>query len=261
METVPYAIIFFVNQKKASVNQMKKKSQRLDKVLAHVGIGTRKEIKKLVKSGRIKVNDELAKDPGMHVFPYEDKIEVDHHPILYREHIYLMMNKPQGVISATEDYFQEVVTDLLEPEHRVFSPFPVGRLDKDTEGLLLLTSDGKLAHQLLSPKKHIPKIYIADIEGEVTEADVQAFQTGITLDNGYKTMPGNLQILQAGAKSTVKVTIYEGKFHQIKRMFRSLGKHVIYLKRIRMGSLMLDPDLAPGEYRELTTEEMNKLKE
>lgn len=240
---------------------MKKKSQRLDKVLAHVGIGTRKEIKKLVKSGRIKVNDEPAKDPGMHVFPHDDKIEVDHRPILYREHIYLIMNKPSGVISATEDYVQEVVTDLLEPEHRVFSPFPVGRLDKDTEGLLLITSDGKLAHQLLSPKKQIPKVYFAEIEGRVSKEDVLAFQSGITLEDGYQTMPGDLHILQAGAKSTVEVTIFEGKFHQIKRMFQALGKRVIYLKRIRMGSLVLDPDLATGEYRELTAEEINKLKQ
>jgi 16S rRNA pseudouridine516 synthase len=259
MEARPCAIMFFVNQEKESVNQMKKKSQRLDKVLSHVGIGTRKEIKKLVKAGRVRVNDEPATNPGMHVFPFEDQIEVDHQPILYREHIYLMMNKPQGVLSATEDAFQEVVTDLLEPEHRVFSPFPVGRLDKDTEGLLLMTSDGKLAHQLLSPKNHIPKVYVAAIEGEVTENDIHAFQTGITLEDGYTTMPGDLHILHAGPQSTVEITIYEGKFHQIKRMFRALGKKVLNLKRIRMGSLELDPDLAPGEYRELTTGELNKL--
>jgi 16S rRNA pseudouridine516 synthase len=236
------------------------KSQRLDKVLAHMGIGTRKEIKKLVKAGRVNINGTIANDPGIHVTPDQDEITVDGIPIHYREHIYLMMNKPQGVISATEDRFNEVITDLLEPEHRVFDPFPVGRLDKDTEGLILLTSDGKLSHQLLSPKKHVPKTYFALVEGAVTEADREAFGNGITLDDGYQTMPGQLNILKSGLISEVELTIYEGKYHQVKRMFEAVGKRVKFLKRIAMGPLSLDPDLEPGEYRELSEKEIEALK-
>ncbi|MGA9172407.1 MAG: pseudouridine synthase [Thermoactinomyces sp.] len=236
------------------------KSQRLDKVLAHMGIGTRKEIKKLVKAGRVNINGTIANDPGIHVTPDQDEITVDGIPIHYREHIYLMMNKPQGVISATEDRFNEVITDLLEPEHRVFDPFPVGRLDKDTEGLILLTSDGKLSHQLLSPKKHVPKTYFALVEGAVTEADREAFGNGITLDDGYQTMPGQLNILKSGPISEVELTIYEGKYHQVKRMFEAVGKRVKFLKRTAMGPLSLDPDLEPGEYRELSEEEIEALK-
>jgi 16S rRNA pseudouridine516 synthase len=237
-----------------------RKSQRLDKVLVHMGIGTRKEIRKLAKAGRIKVNGSVSDDPGLHVLPEEDKITVDGETIDYREHIYLLMNKPQGVISATEDRNEEVVTDLLEPEHRVFEPFPVGRLDKDTEGLLLLTSDGKLSHQLLSPKKHVPKTYYAEVDGLVTEEDAIAFKNGVTLDDGYETMPGELTILSAGPRSEVELTIYEGKYHQVKRMFEAVGKKVVFLKRIAMGTLSLDPDLEPGEYRELTPEELASLK-
>jgi 16S rRNA pseudouridine516 synthase len=237
------------------------KRQRLDKVLAHMGLGTRKEIRKMVKEGRVKVNGEWASDPGMHVIPAQDEIEVDGEQIVYKEHIYLMMNKPQGVLSATEDRHAEVVTDLLEPEHRVFGPFPVGRLDKDTEGLLLLTSDGKLSHQLLSPKKHVPKTYYARVRGQVTEADVHAFRQGVKLDDGYVTMPAELVILSSGPASEIELRIYEGKFHQVKRMFAAVGKTVVYLKRIAMGPLTLDPDLEPGEYRELTEEEVTLLKQ
>jgi 16S rRNA pseudouridine516 synthase len=236
------------------------KRQRLDKMLSHIGLGTRKEIKKLVKEGRVLVNGTVASDPGLHVHPDQDVVEVNGHRVIYREHIYLMMNKPQGVISATEDRFQEVVTDLLEPEHQVFEPFPVGRLDKDTEGLLLLTSDGKLAHQLLSPKKHVPKTYFALIDGVVTEEDADRFRLGVELDDGYVTMPAQLEILKSAPVSEVKLTIHEGKFHQIKRMFEAVGKRVTYLKRIAMGPLWLDSDLEPGEYRELTKEEVAALK-
>ncbi|SFJ16036.1 pseudouridine synthase [Thermoflavimicrobium dichotomicum] len=237
------------------------KRQRLDKILAHMGFGTRKEIKKLVKAGLVTVNGESIHDPGMHVYPNKDVIEVDGESVEYREYIYLMMNKPQGVLSATEDRFTEVVIDLLEPEHQHFEPFPVGRLDKDTEGLLLLTNDGKLAHQLLSPKKHVPKLYYAVIDGEVTEADQLAFRQGIILDDGYMTMPSELNVLHSGLRSEVELTIYEGKFHQVKRMFAAIGKKVVYLKRLAMGSLRLDPSLEPGEYRELTKEEIEILKQ
>lgn len=231
-------------------------TQRVDKLLGHVGIGTRTEIKAMVKAGRIRVNGQLVKDPGSHVKPDLDRIEVDGQPVVYREFIYLMMNKPQGVISATEDQYTNTVLDLLTPEHRAFHPFPAGRLDKDTEGLLLLTNDGQLAHQLLSPKKHVPKTYYATIDAEVSAADADAFRQGVTLDDGYRTMPGELTILRAGPTSEIELTIHEGKFHQVKRMFEAVGKHVTYLKRISMGALPLDPALALGEYRELTAAEL-----
>jgi 16S rRNA pseudouridine516 synthase len=231
----------------------------LDKVLAHLGYGTRKEIKKMVKEGRIQVNGDRAKDPGLHVWPQRDRIEVDGVPVYYREFIYLMMNKPQGILSATEDPSARVVVDLLQPEHRAFRPFPVGRLDKDTEGLLLLTNDGQTAHQLLSPKKHVPKTYFARIHGRVTEADVTAFREGVVLDDGYRTLPGELKILHAGEESMIELTIYEGKFHQVKRMFEAVGKKVTYLKRLSMGPLTLDETLSPGDYRELTDEEVARL--
>ncbi|GAX89808.1 pseudouridine synthase [Effusibacillus lacus] len=237
-----------------------KDRQRLDKILAHIGIGTRKEIKKLVKDKRVTVNHQLVKDPGMHVWTSRDRIEVDGKAVRYREYIYLMMNKPKGVISSTEDDYDEVVVELLAQEHYAFAPFPVGRLDKDTEGLLLLTNDGKLAHQLLSPKKHVPKTYCATVLGEVTEADAEAFRRGVVLDDGYQTLPGELTILRTGSESEIELTIYEGKFHQVKRMFEAVGKKVTYLKRISMGPLHLDESLEPGEYRELTDEEIDLLK-
>ena len=235
-------------------------SLRIDKLLANMGFGTRKEVKKLLKSGTVKINGTIVKDPKTQVNPAEQTVTVWGEEVQYKEFIYLMMNKPPGVISATEDHVHETVIDLLEEEDRVFEPFPVGRLDKDTEGLLLLTNDGQLAHQLLSPKKHVPKTYFAVIDGEVTKEDVEAFQNGIVLDDGYETMPAELTILKSGIRSDIEITIMEGKFHQVKRMFQAVHKRVVYLKRIKMGPLMLDEALEPGEYRELTEEEIELLK-
>ncbi|WP_338750768.1 pseudouridine synthase [Bacillus sp. FJAT-52991] len=232
---------------------------RVDKILANLGYGSRKDVKKILKSGGVTVNGELVKDGKQHVDPNKDHIVIHGEEVHYREFIYLMMNKPQGVISATEDTRDETVVDLLEPEHIVFEPFPVGRLDKDTEGLLLITNDGQLAHQLLSPKKHVPKTYFAVIAGEVTESDVEAFRRGVTLDDGYETKPGELVILKSGIRSDIELTITEGKFHQVKRMFEAVGKKVVYLQRISMGPLVLDEELELGEYRELTEEEVKLL--
>lgn len=237
----------------------KEKTYRLDKILANTGFGTRKEMKKLCKLELVRVNGQTIKDPSIHVNPYQDEIFVGNDQVFYREWIYLMMNKPSGVISATEDLRDQTVVDLLEETYQRFEPFPVGRLDKDTEGLLLLTNDGKLAHQLLSPKKHVPKTYYARIEGVVAEDDIHAFRQGVTLDDGYHTLPGELVILQSGKYSEIELTITEGKFHQVKRMFEAVGKKVRYLKRISMGPLKLDTSLAIGEYRELTEEEINLL--
>ncbi|WP_406677059.1 pseudouridine synthase [Moorella sp. ACPs] len=238
-----------------------KERQRLDRVLAHMGLGTRKEIRKLIKEKRVQVNGRPAGDPGLHVLPGCDLIEVNGEPLAYRQYIYLMLNKPRGVLSATEDRFAKVVVDLLPPRYRAFHPFPVGRLDKDAEGLLLLTNDGKLAHQLLSPKKHVPKTYYVVVGGMVTENDAEAFRRGVILDDGYRTMPGELKILSPGPEAEVELTIFEGKYHQVKRMFAAVGKKVIYLKRIAIGPLVLDKLLKPGEYRELTEEEIERLRE
>ncbi|WP_297987235.1 pseudouridine synthase [Anoxybacillus sp.] len=233
---------------------------RIDKLLANMGYGTRKEVKKLLKAGVVKVDGMTVKDAKTHVDPKEQVVTVWGEEVEYKPFIYLMMNKPKGVISATEDAVEETVVDLLEEEDRIFDPFPVGRLDKDTEGLLLLTNDGQLAHQLLSPKKHVPKTYEAIIDGEVTEEDVAAFRRGVVLDDGYETKPAKLVIVRSGLRSDVQITITEGKFHQIKRMFQAVGKRVVYLKRVQMGPLTLDETLEPGEYRELTDEEMALLK-
>lgn len=233
---------------------------RIDKLLANVGYGSRKEVKKLLKSSAVIVNDKVVKDAKEHVDPEKDLVTVYGETVEYREFIYLMMNKPQGLLSATEDNYQETVIDILEPEDAVFEPFPVGRLDKDTEGLLLLTNDGQLAHQLLSPKKHVPKTYFAVIDGEVGDEDIQTFRKGVTLDDGYETKPGELLVLKSGIRSDIELTITEGKFHQVKRMFEAVGKRVIYLRRISMGSLLLDEELELGQYRELTDEELKALK-
>ncbi len=232
---------------------------RIDKMLANLGYGSRKEVKKLLKDGAVRINDIVVKDSKQHVDPNNETVTLYGEKVEYKEYIYLMMNKPPGVLSATEDNRGETVIDLLEMEDQVYEPFPVGRLDKDTEGLLLISNDGQLAHRLLSPKKHVPKTYFAVIDGEVTENDVAAFEKGVILDDGYVTKPGELKILKSGIRSDIELTITEGKFHQVKRMFEAVGKRVVYLKRITMGPLLLDETLELGEYRELTEEEVELL--
>jgi len=232
---------------------------RLDKLLANMGYGSRKEVKQLLKQKAVTVDGDYVKDAALHVDPEKQIVSVFGERVVYTEFVYFIMNKPPGVISATEDLRDETVIDLLEPLHQHFQPFPVGRLDKDTEGLLLLTNDGQLAHNLLSPKKHVPKVYYSQIEGVVTEEDAEKFANGVELDDGYVTKPGKLVILKSAQQSEIELTIQEGKFHQVKRMFEAVGKRVTYLKRISMGSLKLDENLALGEYRELTVEELNGL--
>lgn len=232
---------------------------RLDKLLSNMGYGSRKEVKQLLKQKAVTVDGTPVKDASMHVDPDKQDVSVYDERVIYTEFVYLMMNKPPGVISATEDAKEATVIDLLEPIHQHFEPFPVGRLDKDTEGLLLLTNDGTLAHNLLSPKKHVPKVYYAQIDGIVTEADREAFARGVALDDGYITKPGKLVILKSAEQSEIELTIQEGKFHQVKRMFEAVGKRVTYLKRLSMGSLQLDESLDLGEYRELTPEELADL--
>ena len=232
---------------------------RLDKFLANAGVGTRSEVKQYIKKGMIRVNDIPAKKADMSINENVDVILFQNKVVSLQTDYYYMMNKPQGVISATEDNFQKTVLDLLGDDKRE-DIFPVGRLDKDTEGLLLLTNDGALAHDLLSPKKHVSKIYFARIEGKVTEEDVIAFKDGLRIDEEFTALPAKLTILTSDDISEIEVEIYEGKFHQVKRMFQAVGKKVIFLKRLSMGPLKLDESLEPGAYRELTDAEIDSLK-
>lgn len=233
-----------------------KETHRLDKILARTGYGSRKDVKSLVKTGAVEVNGRRVKDSGMKVDPAGDVITVSGERVQYREFIYIMMNKPDGVISATEDRFDRTVIDLLDEEARRFEPFPVGRLDKDTTGLLLISNDGKLAHELLSPKKHVAKTYAVTVDGPVGEHEKSLFEQGVTLDDGYETMPAQMELVRPDDHRHVLLTIYEGKFHQVKRMFQAVGRKVTKLERVTFGPLSLDRTLLPGQYRELHEEEL-----
>lgn len=234
---------------------------RLDKYLADMSIGTRQEVKKYIRQGRVKINEDIIKKPEYKIREDEDKITFDGAPVAYETFEYYMLNKPAGVISATEDKRDKTVLDLIKEKKRK-DLFPVGRLDKDTEGLLLITNDGALAHRLLSPKKHVDKCYYAKISGGVTEEDVRVFKERINIGTQEEpewTMPAELKILEKGTVSRIRLTIREGKFHQVKCMFLAVGKEVVYLKRERMGALVLDEELAPGEYRKLTDSELKSI--
>ena len=237
------------------------KKMRVDKLLSNVGVASRAELKKYCKQGLISVNGKVINNPGVQVDSESDDIRFNGEKIVYREFVYIMLNKPDGYISATFDKYDPIVLDLIDQSYLVFEPFPVGRLDKDTEGLLVLTNDGQLAHRVLSPKKHVPKTYYAKIQGKVTEEDILAFEKGVILDDGYETMPSQLKILKSDDMSEIELTIHEGKFHQVKRMFESVGKKVVWLKRLSMGKLKLDESLGLGEYRELTEEEVKLIEE
>lgn len=232
---------------------------RLDKFLGNHGFGTRKEVKLLVKRGAVKVNDILVKKADIKLVPDKDAVTVYDEAVTYEPFVYIMLNKPAGYISSTKDYKDETVLELIDGfDH--YDLHPVGRLDKDTEGLLILTNDGQFSHDVLSPKKHVDKTYYARVEGYVTDEIVALFKAGVTLDDGYKAMPADLQIITAGDISEIELIIQEGKFHQVKRMFKAVGMTVIYLKRIQMGGLPLDERLKPGAYRKLTREEINFVK-
>ncbi|MDI4644943.1 pseudouridine synthase [Cohnella hashimotonis] len=288
-----------------------KTKMRLDKMLGNLGYGTRSGLKALVRQGAVTVNGVRVKDPGLQIDPHADEVVLEGERIVYRDTVYVMLHKPAGFVSATEDNRERTVLELLPEALRVFTPFPVGRLDKDTEGLLLLTNDGKLSHELLSPRKHVPKVYQALVAGQVGSADIATFATGVTLDDGYVTLPAELRVLAspkheadleaegaagiARASSTftmdqaferldafpalranrtswqeavaageplswIELTIAEGKYHQVKRMFEAVGKKVLYLRRIEMGPLPLDESLAPGQWRELTEDELERLR-
>lgn len=243
---------------------------RLDKYLADMGIGTRTEVKSYIKKGKVRIDDSIVRKPEYKVDTEHEKVCFDGTLVGYQKWEYYMLNKPAGVISATYDSKEQTVVDLIETAKRK-DLFPVGRLDKDTEGLLLITNDGELSHTLLSPKKHVDKTYYAKIDGMVTKEDVEQFEKGICLKEeskrekmkgteGIYTLPAKLTILSSGECSEIEITIQEGKYHQIKRMFEAVGKKVIYLKRLSMGNLLLDEILKPGEYRSLTKEEVEQLR-
>lgn len=232
---------------------------RLDKYLCETGFGTRSQVKDLLKKGQVMVNGEVVKKPELKINETTDQILCQGKKVSYQKNIYLMLHKPAGVVSATEDNREKTVLDLVKPEDRKNGLFPVGRLDKDTEGLLLLTDDGELAHRLLSPKKHVDKTYYAKIDGQVTEEHVKQFREGLDIGDEKKTLPAVLTILLSGPVSEIEVTIHEGRFHQIKRMFEAVGCKVTYLKRLSMGSLVLDETLPPEEYRPLTEAELEGL--
>lgn len=252
------------------------KKMRLDKFLTEMAAGTRSQVKDMAKRGRIRVNGEIVKKTDIKVDPVGDLVTLDGNRISYTAMEYYMLNKPQGVVSATEDKIHRTVVDLImstpakgegkrkdeEARPRRKDLFPVGRLDIDTEGLLLITNDGELAHSLLSPKRHVDKVYYAKVSGHLPEDAGQQFEEGITLLDGTPTMGAKLEILdKENQKETeVLLTIREGKFHQVKRMFEALGCKVVFLKRLSMGSLQLDESLKPGEYRPLSLEEVEGLR-
>ncbi|MDR0921680.1 MAG: rRNA pseudouridine synthase [Lactobacillales bacterium] len=236
---------------------------RLDKYLAEVGLGSRKEVKALLKKGQIAVDGIPIKDGKQQINELQATVTYFEELLHYQKFYYYLLNKPQNVISATEDKWDRTVIDLLSEEDYRQDLFPVGRLDKDTEGLLLLTNDGELAHELLSPKKHVEKEYYAKIAGIVTTDDIEKFAQGFALRSGELVRPGELTILSTNAEdetSEISLVIHEGKFHQVKRMFEAVDKKVTFLKRIRMGTLKLDKNLPLGSYRMVTEEEIESLK-
>ncbi len=233
---------------------------RLDKYLAEAGIGSRSQVKNILKKGQIAVNGQITKRPEEKVDPEKDQIFFQGEKIFYQENLYYLLNKPSGVITATEDKKEKTVLDLFPP-HLQKKLFPVGRLDKDTVGLLLLTDDGELAHRLLSPKKQVAKVYEALVDGRMDETDQLAFQKGLDIGDEKPALPAVLKILKKGERSLVEITVTEGRFHQVKRMCRAVGKPVLALKRISMGTLRLDEALSEGAYRPLTEEEIRRIKE
>lgn len=231
---------------------------RIDKYLANAGIGTRTEVKNLLKKGRVMVNGQICKAPELKIDEMNDLITLDQIPVSYQKYEYYMFHKPAGCVSATKDNVSKTVLDYIQSPKKE-TLFPVGRLDKDTEGLLLITNDGELGHRLTAPSHHVDKTYYAKVKGKVIEEDVLRFREGLDIGEEKLTMPSLLEILNSDEISEIKVTIQEGKFHQVKRMFRAVNKEVLYLKRLSMGSLYLDDALKAGEYRELTEEELRKL--
>ncbi|MDF2699719.1 MAG: rRNA pseudouridine synthase [Haloplasmataceae bacterium] len=233
---------------------------RIDKLLSNLKYGTRNEIKKIIKEKQVKVNDVIVKDSGLQVDVLTDQITIFDQIIEYKEFVYLMLHKPKGYISATEDNMHKTVIDLIDDDFKIFDPFPCGRLDIDTEGLIILSNDGQFAHKMLHPKKEIYKKYYAEVDGVIENSDVDAFYQGLEILDGenkpYVTKKAKLDII---TENKAYVYICEGKFHQVKRMFQKCNKRVTYLKRESIGKLKLDENLQLGDYRELHKNELDLL--
>lgn len=229
---------------------------RLDKAIASQGKYSRSEIKKKIRGQDVLVNGAVVKDPGMQVEPGQDDIRIDGEPLTYKEHMYIMLNKPLGVVSATEDRSARTVLDLVPEELYRDGLFPAGRLDADTTGFILLTDDGDFAHRILSPKNHIRKTYVAELAKAPTQDEIQPLLDGIELRDGTRCLPAEVRLL---GEKTVEIRIVEGKYHQIKRMFAAAGNRVVALRRTAMGDLPLDPALVPGQCREITPDELKKI--
>lgn len=230
---------------------------RLDKFLVATGTCTRSEAKKAVRAGGVTVNGIAAKSSDMAVDEYSDRIVFCGKAVVYRRYTYIMLNKPEGYVSATEDGREKTVLDLIPPEARARGLFPCGRLDKNTLGLMLLTDNGDLAHRLLAPKSHVAKVYRFKSKFPVSVTDAERFEAGLTLEDGYETKPAKIQLEGDGDEGLI--TLVEGKYHQIKRMLEALDNKITYLERLRFGPLTLDPDLERGQWRYLTAEEMEQL--
>lgn len=230
---------------------------RLDKILAHTGYGSRKQVKEFIRKGYVMVNGEVVIDDDFKVDEQSDEIIIADQNVQYEKLLYFVLNKPEGYVSATYDAYDPIVLDLIEG-HEQRGLFPVGRLDKDTTGLLIITNDGQLAHQLLSPKSHVDKVYEMTFSGNFKQSYYAQFEQGIVLDDGYTCMPAKIEILDA---THARITIKEGKYHQVKRMMASVGCHVETLRRIQFGPLVLPNDLALGTARPLSEEELKSLKE
>jgi pseudouridylate synthase len=228
---------------------------RLDKFLANSGVGSRKEVKELIKQGLVFVNEERIKSSDKNIDENKDIIKVNNKLITYKKHVYIMLNKPKNVISATDDNKHKTVIDLIKG-YDTYNIFPVGRLDIDTEGLLLLTNDGKLSHNLLSPKKHVEKEYLVKLKENINDHNIHKVENSIELEDGYVCKRAKISKI---SENELTISITEGKFHQVKRMFKAVNNEVIYLKRIRMGNLLLDKNLMLGEYRELSSDELKGL--
>ena len=233
--------------------------ERLDKILASQGTLSRRDVKEIMKKGRVSVNGTVVKDSSIKVDIYKDEVCLDGEKIALKKHIYIMMNKPQGVVSASEGEKEETVVDLVPDEFYRKGLFPAGRLDKDTTGFVLITDDGDFAHKILSPKNHIFKTYLARLDHELSEFDIRMLENGITLGDGTILKEAKVEIVEQSDTPLVKIMICEGKYHQVKRMFAAAGNRVVALHRSKMGELELDSALNPGECREITPEELQKI--
>lgn len=233
--------------------------QRIDKIITSQGLLTRTDVRRMVKSGAVQVNGAVVKDPGKHVDTQSDQITINGIPLIYREHIYIMMNKPAGVLSASRDPKTPTVIDLVPKELQRAGLFPAGRLDKDTTGFILITDDGDFAHRILSPKNHVPKVYEAELDAPVHPEDITAFSRGIVLEDGVQCRSAVLEPLADKQVPAARVTLCEGKFHQVKRMFAAVGKTVVSLKRLSIGGVALDESLAPSQCRLITDLELHSI--